>query len=200
MSETDKDTKQRIINATIDLLRTVASEKITMRRIAKQANVTLSSLNYYFQTKENLLNVAVQVTIGGLIPGWYAKYNALKEKDPRTKFRIMIKGTGKYLASNPKISRISITNDLLNGNDTDNTMQTSLAYLTALKEIYGDQKSEQELKLLFHMIISAGQSAFLRADIFKKYTGIDFSDDAQRDSFLDFMVNTLIQVKGEDHD
>ena len=55
MSKNEENAKQKIINAAVELLSKEPLEKITMRRIAKESKVTLSSINYYFQTIENLI-------------------------------------------------------------------------------------------------------------------------------------------------
>ncbi|MFX1521170.1 MAG: TetR/AcrR family transcriptional regulator [Promethearchaeota archaeon] len=193
MKNDDLDTKQRIMKATIELLKEKDLDGVTMRLIAERANVALSALNYHFQTKENLISQSVQVIIGDRISTWYDRYNSLTG-DPVTKLKTMLRDTASFLAKYPRISRVSIIYDLLSGGtEDDHSMQTNNAYLTALKEIYGNQKNEQDLKIMVHQIIAAGQVALLRADIFKSYTGIDFFNDQQRDMLIDKLVDNIIR-------
>lgn len=164
-----------------------------MRLIAERANVALSALNYHFQTKENLINQSVEVLIGDRISTWYDRYNSLTG-DPVNKLKTMLRDTASFLAKYPRISRVSIIYDLLSGGkEEDNSMQTNKAYLTAIQEIYGSKKNEQELKIKIHQIIAAGQVALLRADVFKSYTGIDFFNDQQRDMLIDRLVDNIIR-------
>jgi AcrR family transcriptional regulator len=177
MKNDDLDTKQRIMKATIELIREKNLDGVTMRLIAERANVALSAINYHFQTKENLINQSVNAIIGDIISTWYDRYNSLTG-DPVNKLKIMLRSTASFLAKYPRISRISIIYDLLSGGtENDNSMQTNKAYLTALQKIYGNKKNEQDLKIMVHQIIAAGQVAFLRADVFKRYTGIDFLNE-----------------------
>jgi hypothetical protein len=84
--------------------------------------------------------------------------------------------------------------DLLSGGtEDDSSMQTNKAYLTAFQEIYDNKKNEQDLKIMVHQIIVAGQVAFLRADVFKSYTGIDFFNGQQRDMFIDKLVDNIVR-------
>ncbi len=53
-SERDK-VKQRIVEATIACIEKRGVSKITTRVVAKEAGVNVASINYYFGTKENLL-------------------------------------------------------------------------------------------------------------------------------------------------
>ncbi len=193
MKNDNLDTKQRIMKATISLLREKDLEGVTMRLIAERANVALSALNYHFQTKENLINQSVEVLIGDRISTWYDRYNSLTG-DPVNKLKTMLRDTASFLAKYPRISRVSIIYDLLSGGkEEDNSMQTNKAYLTAIQEIYGSKKNEQELKIKIHQIIAAGQVALLRADVFKSYTGIDFFNDQQRDMLIDRLVDNIIR-------
>lgn len=54
-------TKEQLINATIQLLsshRDVSS--ITAREIVAKANVNLAMINYYFKSKEELINISIK--------------------------------------------------------------------------------------------------------------------------------------------
>ncbi len=193
MFDKSDSTKKKMLNATIELMNECDNlNKLSLRRIAKRAGVTVGLINYHFQTKENLLNKSIQVLINQVISKWYDRYNQLSG-DPLTKLKSALKTTATFLAKNPRLSKASILFDYTNPREDDNSIQTMKAYLTALKPIFGDSKTEQELKILVHQIISAGQAAFLRADVFKKFTGIDFFDDKQRDAFMDCLVDNIIK-------
>ena len=70
MDAQQQEVKQRILQAAIELIREVqAFEKVSMRKIAEQAGVAVSMVNYHYQTKENLINRAVQSYIGSVIAG-----------------------------------------------------------------------------------------------------------------------------------
>lgn len=193
MTHDRSDTKKKIIDATIEIMKTEKDvDKIALRQIAKKANVAPGLINYHFQTRENLIDTVVQLVIGDSIEQGYEYYDGLKE-DPMTKLRHMVKLAADLVFGNPEISRISIANDMLHANDKDNAMQTSRAFFSYLKNIYGEKKSELELKIIVHLLTSAAQVAFLRKDVFKRYTGIDHDDKNQRDSFLDMLIDILIK-------
>ena len=50
-----KNTSEKIKEATINLLSEHTYDEISMRKIAKEANVALGQLTYYYRTKENLI-------------------------------------------------------------------------------------------------------------------------------------------------
>ncbi|WP_340023334.1 TetR/AcrR family transcriptional regulator [Paenibacillus sp. FSL K6-1096] len=57
---TDKDTKQIILDATVDLIREEGFRCITLRSIAARAETNLALVNYYYGSKEKLFGDAVK--------------------------------------------------------------------------------------------------------------------------------------------
>lgn len=111
--------------------------------------------------------------------------------DPLSKLKYLVKGTGLFLASNPGISRTSIQTDMLSPHCNDNTAATLSVYLPVVREVLGERKTDEELKLLLHMLISSLQAAFLRSDVFLKTFSIDFYDRAQRNAMIDRIIDSL---------
>jgi AcrR family transcriptional regulator len=194
MSIKEKNAKGKIIKTTIDLLRTEPLEKITMRRIAKDAKVTLSSINYYFQSKEKLIDIAIENAFFSVVGTWDDVYTNVSG-DPLTKLKKLFISGAKFIETYPRIAKISILRDLTNPTINDNSSQLSFAYLGALKDIYGNEKSEQELLLLAHILISASQMAILKADVLKKTTGYDITKEQERNFVSNFFFDTIIQKR-----
>ncbi|KNZ40811.1 TetR/AcrR family transcriptional regulator [Acetobacterium bakii] len=188
-----KNVKEKIIDATTELIGECHSiESVTVRDIATKAGVGVGLINYHFQTKENLINQCVQKMIGNTINNFDKLYQALT-MEPVDKLRFLTKKMCLFLDSNRGVSRISILSDLSAGNFSDNTSQTINAYLPVMREIYGQKKSDQDLYLLIHMLMSALQSAFLRRDVFIESAEIDFYDVKQRECLIDRLIDLLIK-------
>jgi len=192
MKNEDLDTKNKIIKVTIDLIREEKDvSKITIRRIAKEAEVAISMINYHFQTKANLINKAVESFISRVISSAGEQYQN-SNLSPEEKMRIRLKQAAKFLAQNPGIARVSILNDLNNGSENDNSSQLLKSISAQLKEVYGSKKDELELKIIAEQQLAAIQHIFLRADIFEKLTGMDFFDDQERDNLMDRILDNIL--------
>ncbi|RCW52117.1 TetR/AcrR family transcriptional regulator [Halanaerobium sp. ST460_2HS_T2] len=192
MKNEDLDTKNKIIKVTIDLIREEKDvSKITIRRIAKEAEVAISMINYHFQTKANLINKAVESFISRVISSAGEQYQN-SNLSPEEKMRIRLKQAAKFLAQNPGIARVSILNDLNNGSENDNSSQLLKSISAQLKEVYGSKKNELELKIIAEQQLAAIQHIFLRADIFEKLTGMDFFDDQERDNLMDRILDNIL--------
>ena len=56
MNNNGVDTQDKIINTAIDMIGRQINLDFTIRSIAEKANVNLASVNYYFRSKNNLIN------------------------------------------------------------------------------------------------------------------------------------------------
>ncbi len=189
MKETDLAAKERIIQATIALLNEEADpDKLTVRRIAERAEVGVGTINYHFQTKENLLNQAVGLIMREMAAKWTAPQEQA-ETDPVARLRNLLKETSEVAFQFPALSRIAISHALMQGN-----MEPALLTLPMLREIYGAEKSETELRLIAFTLITATQVIFLRAPAFQLYAGIDFFDQQQREASIDILIDNLVTI------
>lgn len=191
---TDKDTKQQIIDAAMDLMSKEDIDAITMRKVAKHAGVTAGLINYHFQTKDNLINQVIRAKINAVIDRFPEVYQTLQGK-PMEKLKQMLHSTSKYLLDNERISRISIISDYIDPSPVDNSMKTILSYYTVVNEVLGSQKSEIEKKLITLVLVGIGQLMFLRSDNIRGLLGLDFANDDERDQLFDLLINFLFDVK-----
>ncbi len=194
-----ENTKQKIIDATIELMKEIGDiSKISIRKIVKRAGIKgVGLINYHFRTKENLINEAVRKDTNAIIDQWDPIYEKMTQK-PIEKLKIMLKGTGDLIDSNPIFGRVSIIHDFLNPAEDDNAMRSIEKYMMIFREIYQNTKTEQEIRIIAHTIISSSQVAFLRADIMKKFIDLDFYNKKQRDTFLDTIIDNVIKQNGND--
>jgi AcrR family transcriptional regulator len=63
MTENEPNTQEAILLATIDCINEFGIEHLTTRMIAEKAGANIASINYYFRTKEQLVNQALEITI-----------------------------------------------------------------------------------------------------------------------------------------
>ena len=181
-------TRQRILSAATELIRQEAAfEKVSMRQVAQKAGVAVSMVNYHFQTKENLVNQAVQHLVGSVI----AASEPTEEREPIEAMRRHLRGAATFVAQNPGVSRVSILRDMQRPTGTDNTSQVAEMVYRQLRELRGGEKSEVELRILALMQVATVQQLFLRAATIKETVGLDFFDEGDRETLLDILVETI---------
>lgn len=191
MTKREIDARELLIEAATALIReNGGTGKFTTRDIAARAGVGVGLVNYHFQTKERLVNLCTQRIIGRNIGLFDGIYKSL-DMDAPGKLRYLVKENLKFLINYPGISWTSITNDLLTPGTADNSVQTMEAYLPVLREVCGGGAADSEIRVLLHTLISSMQVAFLRGAAFAGFVGFDLADDAQRDKYVDMMIDIV---------
>lgn len=193
MSGTDRATRERILAAAMELLQAEADpDRITVRQLAEAAGVAVGAINYHFRSKENLLNLAVGRLMGEVAAAWYQPL-ASPEADPVTRLRNLLKESGRIAFRYRKLAAISASYELMSGN-----LDVPGLILPLLRQILGDRKSELELRLMAFQLIVTAQVALLRADAFKRYSGVDLTVEADREALIDRLVDLDLGIPHSD--
>jgi AcrR family transcriptional regulator len=194
MQNKSENTKQRIIDATLELMREAGTvDEVSVRKIVQKAGIKgVGIINYHFGTKDNLISEAVRYDTNKIIDRWDAIYETMK-MPPIEKLKIMLKGTGDLIDTNPLFGKISMIHDYLNPAIDDNTSRSIEKYMMIFREIYEDKIPEREIQIIAHTVLSGAQIAFIRSDVISKKTGYDFYDKKQRDEFLEKLIDNLVR-------
>ena len=177
-----KDIKQKIIQETIRLMEAKDSRlmDITVRDICHEAGISISQINYHFQTKENLIAQCVQVMIGDVIQRFAKASAAVNASSAVEKLRMMLTGTFDFLYNNENISKISILTDHQKPNTNDNTAQTIRAYRPLVEEALMERGLPFDAGMMTAMIVLDFQGAFLRTDVIKAEMGVNLREAGVR--------------------
>lgn len=183
----EENLKEQLIAATIELLRE-GKEKPTVRAISQKAGTGVGLINYHFQSKDKLINIAVQRMVDGIISQVPKKLEQM-EGTQTDKLKSMVKLTLSYLAANPHIAARSILRDMEDGNKNDNTQTTIAAYDKILCPLVPD---EDRRMIIDNTLCAALQYLFLRRQVLKKTTGFDFDNAEERSRYVDRLVDMII--------
>lgn len=182
--------KEKIIDVTIGLIKEKNGviDKITIRDIAKRANVGVGLINYHFQSKKNLLDICVRQIIGEVIAQSKPDMANLSAMD---RLKCSVKIPIDFLMNNPEISKISILGDFMQGNNNDNTFQTLSKYYYHACNL--GETDDTFFKTVF--LIHGLQGIFLRWELYKDK--FDFSDKTQRNKLIDSLVEKIFGAENE---
>jgi len=178
--------KKQLIQATMKLLTESKNpSKITARQIASTADANLAMINYYFSSKDALVNIAVNKLMED-------RANELKEirnsnVSAKQKLKEFLITMSDITIDYSELTKPTIPYLLLEG-------EIELPYyiLPMIKEFCKDKRSETECRIIAYQLISFSQLVFYRSDEFLKYTGIDISDKNQRDTMLKTVLDIFI--------
>ncbi len=187
METNELDARSRIMKATMEILDEEPDiSSITVRKIAEKAGVGIGLINYHFGSKEKLLYETVNVTMTQMAEEFLGT-GKTGELEPLEFLKYMLKKLSDFAIRYKKLTQISVSYTLLQGD-----METEMYLLPALRAYYGRSRDEMELKLLAFTLITTMQVLYLRADTFRKYSGIDILDEKQRNKYIDFLIDSII--------
>ncbi len=193
MGKDKSNAREKIIQTTTQLIKEFEDiSHITIRDIAVKSEVGSGLINYHFQTKENLIGICVLRIISQFIEDIERLYDNL-DMAPIDKLKHVFKAKCEFIVANPIISKTSMILDLSSATLGDNTDQSSMVHFKVLKEIYSDRKTDSELFLILHEMMSSIQVSFLRNDVIKVHTEIDFFNKKQRERYLDDLIDRVIR-------
>ena len=180
-------TKENIINNAINLIQQNNGDvdKITIRKIAEAGGIGVGLINHYFGSKDKLIEVCIQRIISSVIYSFTP--NSTENDGMLARTKTCVKQVMDFLMENQAISRISILGDLKHPEALDNTMKTVMG----LSNTISNGAPTQQSKILSFLLTSIMQEVFLRKDVLKESIGIDLYNKAQRDNFLEGVVDSV---------
>lgn len=182
----ESDAKARILQAATELLEEAADiDAITVRQIAERAGVGIGLVNYYYQSKDNLLGIVIGLRMEKMVQ------IISKETDvnltPIEKLRKLLKDICNMGERYDKLILHMLKTCMINGD-----LQAEISLIPLLREIFGEQQDEISLRLLALQILAPMQAALIAMDSFRIYSGYDLGIEAQRNVFIDRMIDNVI--------
>ncbi|SMO45164.1 TetR/AcrR family transcriptional regulator [Gracilimonas mengyeensis] len=90
MSEVEIPLRDKILDISRDLLFEEGYKALSMRKIARKANVTATSIYLYFENKDHLLHTLIEESVEEL--SVFIEERALPQKEPLARFEAIIDG------------------------------------------------------------------------------------------------------------
>jgi len=180
--------KDQLIQATMKLLNESKNpSKITARQIASGAGANLAMINYYFSSKDELVNIAVNKLMAD-------RANELKEiRDSDIpaiqKLKEFLITMSDITTDYSELTKPTIPYLLL-----ESEIELPYYILPMIKECCGDKRSETECRMIAYQLISFSQLVFYRSSDFLKYTGIDINNKKQRDRMFQTILDIFINI------
>jgi AcrR family transcriptional regulator len=183
----------KIIEAAIDCIEEFGLKGATNRRIAEKAGVNLAAINYYFRSKENLIEKVMETTLHNAfdwediqkLPGSSAKERCIAV------FEDLIEGGCKF----PGISRAHFYDLLADGNYESQIVKRYTAFMENLTEdLYqrGTNLTREQLDFACTQIASACLMAILAPKLNEASLGFNFCNPVTRHEFVSSLVEKLL--------
>ena len=112
MSRTLSEQEKNIIHATIECIERAGIQGVTVRQIAETADVNVAAINYYFRSKDRLIERAMEQTLHNAFDDWYELFDD-ESLDLRAQLRAILDEIIWGIQTYPGISRAHLYEPLL---------------------------------------------------------------------------------------
>ncbi len=186
MKEQKLDARERILQATMALLlEHKSASAVTNRQIAEKAGVNSALINYYYQSKENLINKAAALCIEQMTGTLFENNEA---SAPEERLRTLIKTITDFLFDHYDLGALTISAELKTG-----SLTTIRTLLPIIREHYQNTKADDVLKLIALQIIAPLQVIFLNLHGYRDFLGVDVFQKKERDRVLDTVIDNALR-------
>ncbi len=191
MNKHDEPIRQKIIIATISCIEKLGMRGLTVRAIAKEAGVNVAAVNYYFGSKDALLDTLMKQTLDHMTED----VKEMMEGSPRgileEIFGYLLSGALLY----PNFTKAHLYNIFTAGDYRGGFVKR---INQILEEVYGhvgpalrgkdEQDKKNALTQMFYTVFFSGTMP----DLFKKFRGADLHDRDSMDRYIKSILDAYL--------
>jgi AcrR family transcriptional regulator len=190
MNTKSLQTREKIIYATLQLLNDqVDIQDLSVRGIAKLAGVSFSTINYHFQTKDNLIRDSITISVNKVISRWI-ELNKVLDMDPTKKLRLLINNTGEYYAKHKNVI-VLLNTFYYNQWDSNLYFYIDNALAPLLSEIC-PEKSRLDIEKAIDLVFRSFPNAFIHFMLHPDKSSFNFFVKEEREAYLSRFVDVLL--------
>lgn len=183
-----RNTKDILIETTIELLKDCDDlSEVTSRKITEKAGVNLAMINYNFDSKDELINIAIGKLLGDTASA-YLSNTYDNSKEPKEMLKEFLYCICTMVFDYRKYTKETIPYMLLKGK-----FSTAKQLLPLIKECVKDTKSDSECRFISYELTSIMQLAFYRISDLQDYLQIDMESKQGIQNLIDFQVDLLVK-------
>lgn len=186
--------RERMVRITTELLlEGKAPQAITVKEIIERAGVGMGMVNYHFQTKEHLVDLAIERFMLFVVPSVKDMLLAHKELPPKEQLFLVVSEVADCITKSPgdSIARQAFLQNLMQGVKGDTTALAAEVLYEPMRRAL-PHCSEQEVWVRLQMLVFTLEMALLRAPIMKEVNRLDFYNQSDRNDFLKQVTNILL--------
>jgi len=191
----DGDTRSKIIDAAILCVGEKGIQNVTTRTIAEYAGVNLALINYYFGTKEELMDEAIRRSLDTYLSDFLG--DNVDGKDERATAReslsLFVHASLQDAISSPQIAKSYMHGTLYDSDYDTPFIERLCSFLTRLDARFTGDMSERDSaknRLALTQIVSSVLFIGLMPDFFGKFLGVDLKDKKQQKKYIESLLES----------
>ena len=190
MSNGDASVQGKIIEATIECIEREGIQAVTIRKIAKLAGVNSAAINYYFRSKEKLVEEVMRNTVEHVFEDWREIVND-ESRSVRERLFLLFTDYMEGAIMYPGISKAHMWEPLINNNyDALFVKLLNGFFQNLVKKLSLElERPVKELKLVVIHLFSAVTMPILMPDLYRDfYDGKTFKEAKVRRALIEHVL------------
>ena len=200
MSTEDASVQAKIIEATIECIEREGIQAVTIRKIAKLAGVNSAAINYYFRSKEKLVDEVKRSTLEHVFEDWREILND-ESRTVRERVFLLFTDYMEGAIMYPGISKAHMWEPLIDNNYDSLFVKLLNGFLgdLAKKLSLELKRPAKELKLVVIHLFSALSMPVLMPDLFREfYDGKTFKEAKVRRALIEHVLLLYFDERNEE--
>ncbi len=193
----DRDSaRQRIILAAIDILNSEGVNGITTRRIAEKAEVNSAAVNYYYGSKDNLIDHALNMTLEHVFSDWKIILG-LEELDLPVRLYCLLDYTMEGILKYPGVVRSHLFDPLTKETTRKAFAEKTGSLLDMLSTMLDERMplTRESLRLSLGQMLLTVISAAMIPELFTAITEDDITEVQARSRFILHLLKRFLDVE-----
>jgi AcrR family transcriptional regulator len=190
-----EEIRKEIILATIECIEEDGTHNVTVRKIAQKAGVNFAAINYYFGSKENLIEAVMDTTFEEGFVKNLNDYKELWEKDPKRALYSFFFDTIERMIQHRELTKSHFTEVVSHGHQSHSMAKMNRFLDDFFNLVSGllPESTVMEKKFHFIQILSAVFLPGLFPDIFGDFVKGDFSDEKIQKKYIKNLVDKITE-------
>ena len=200
MSTEDVSVQGKIIDATIECIEREGIQAVTIRKIAKLAGVNSAAINYYFRSKEKLVEEVKRSTLEHVFEDWREILND-ESRSVRERLFLLFTDYMEGAVMYPGISKAHMWEPLVDNNYDSLFVKLLNGFLgdLAKKLSLELKRPAKELRLVVIHLFSALSMPVLMPDLFREfYDGKTFKEAKVRRALIEHVLQLYFDERNEE--
>lgn len=190
------DARKRIILAAIDILNSEGVSGITTRSIAEKAGVNSASVNYYYGSKDNLIDHALNMTLEHVFSDWMMILE-IEELDIPVRIYCLLDFTMEGVLKYPGIVRSHLFDPLGKEKTRKAFAEKTGSLLDRISTMLEERISQtkENLRLSLGQMLLTVISAAMIPELFTAITEKDITEAQARSRFILFLLKQFLGME-----
>jgi len=193
---------KQIMLAVIECIEDEGVQQLTVRKIADKARVNSAAINYYFGSKENLIEETLKATLDEVFIKNLKDYEILWEKDPLRALKSYLSDTIEGMFMYQGLTKAHFHDAFIHGKYDPELVRRFSDFLDSFFALISEKlpgSTLPEKKMVLVQVLSAVFYPGLFPQLFEDFLGKDFTKKGTRDKYISILVNNIADLINIEH-